>query len=97
MSERHKALTKRQKVILQAQTPLARSRGTIEARATELDIVPGTFHSTNTQIFYKLLNALEVLTDPDNFTTFKGRLKKNAPDLWDKTRLLRAAIKEAKK
>lgn len=92
---KHEALTKRQKVILQAQTPTARASGTIEDRAAKLDIVKGTFHSTNTQIFYKLVNALEVLTDPDNYDTFKGRFKKNEDHIWTMSRQLRTIIKRA--
>ncbi|GAG49731.1 unnamed protein product [marine sediment metagenome] len=88
-------LTKRRREILKAQTITARSKKTNLERARELGIKPGTFHSHNTQIFQELMAALDILTDPENYTTFKGRFKKNEDFLWEKSRELRALIKRS--
>lgn len=90
-------LTKRQAQILAAQTETARSNATIEARARKLGIHKSTFHSHNTLIFYNAIEALEVLTDPENYSTFRGRLRKskNEERIWDLTRQLRNTIKRA--
>ena len=85
-------LTKRQVEMLAAQTERARSQQIPHMR---LGIHSDTLHSTNTYIFNNFLEALEVMTDPDNFDTFKGRFKKNEERIWDKSRELRAIIKKA--
>lgn len=89
--------TKRQTQVLAAQTMTARSNATIEDRAKTLNIDKSTFHSHNTLIFYNCIAALEVLTDPENYKTFRGRFrkKKNEDHIWDLTRRLRATIKDA--
>lgn len=85
-------LTKRQKEILDAQKPIARSQQIPHQR---LGIHDDTLHSTNTYIFKNFLEALDVMTDPDNFETFKGRFKKNESYIWNKSRELRNLLKEA--
>ena len=83
-------LTERQKEILAAQTSRAKYQTTPGER---LGIHGDTIHSTNTYIFNNFLEALEVMTDPENLDTFKGRFKKHEETVWEKTRLLRALLK----
>ena len=60
-----------------------------------LGITDGAIHSTNTFIFDDFMEALKVMSDPDNYKTFERRLKKNHEEIWDLTRLIRSSTKKA--
>jgi len=84
-------LTKRQKEILDAQTPIER-HGMIPSH--RLNITDSSIDSTNTHIFNNFREALKIMTDPDYEEIFRGRMKKHSEEIWEATRIIRGILME---
>ena len=84
-------LTKRQKAILEAQTPIGRYHGSPNKT---IGVTMSSIHATNTLIFKNAVGALEVLSNPDYKKIWETRLRTNKEEIWELTKRLRAILKD---
>lgn len=65
--------------------------------SARLGMSESNINTTLTFVFSKFMDALRLMADDDQYKTFRGRLKKNAPEINKLTRQIRALAREAEK
>ena len=57
-----------------------------------LGVSSSTINSTMTYIFNNFVEALDLLSDPEVAALFERRLRKKHKEIWESTRVIRAAV-----